>query len=237
MTSTIRSDRPGAPSDPREHLKQVILPFWLAQELGGFFTCFDNQSRERVSTDKFTWSQGRFVWLLAQAAHLAEPGLLSVDTARLLEAARFGAAFLLDHAVRQDSTTRFVIGRRGGEPDGRARLARRSGAHSGAVASGSSGRDRAHCPVRDSGRARRVRAADDPGRHVAGICAGRRGRCGHGAGAAAGGGRGGGLAASAGRHVLGDAQPGSGLPDLSALGPRARYRGKLSGTGGARRRP
>src|SRR5690625_6947065 len=64
------------PSDPREHLEQVILPFWLEHgidpEAGGFFTCFDNRGAQRVSTDKFTWSQGRFVWLLARAARLAQ---------------------------------------------------------------------------------------------------------------------------------------------------------------------
>ena len=111
----------GAPADPREHLEQVVLPFWLEhgidEEVGGFFTCFDNRGRERVSTDKFTWSQGRFVWLLARAARLAEQGLLTVDAGRLLDAARAGAEFLAQHAIREDSTTHFVVGRRGGQPE------------------------------------------------------------------------------------------------------------------------
>src|SRR5699024_7394000 len=48
-----------APSEPREHLEQLVLPFWLEHgidtEAGGFFTCFDNRGAQRVSTDKFTW--------------------------------------------------------------------------------------------------------------------------------------------------------------------------------------
>ena len=117
MSSTAAS----APSDPREHLEQVILPFWLTHgvdtEAGGFFTCFDNRGVERVSTDKFTWSQGRFVWLLARAARLAQQGLLTVDAGRALDIARDGARFLLEHAVREDATTWFVVGRRGGRPE------------------------------------------------------------------------------------------------------------------------
>lgn len=109
------------PSDPREHLEQVILPFWLEHgidpEAGGFFTCFDNRGAQRVSTDKFTWSQGRFVWLLARAARLAQQELLSVDAQRMLDAARAGARFLLEHAVLPDATTRFVVGRWGGAPE------------------------------------------------------------------------------------------------------------------------
>lgn len=118
---SIPAGSPDAPADPREHLEQVVLPFWLEhgidEEVGGFFTCFDNRGRERVSTDKFTWSQGRFVWLLARAARLAEQGLLTVDAQRLLDAARGGAEFLARHAVREDSTTHFVVGRRGGAPE------------------------------------------------------------------------------------------------------------------------
>src|SRR5699024_7784816 len=72
---------------------------------------------QRVSTDKFTWSQGRFLWLLARAARLAPQELLSVDAQRMLDAARAGARFLLEHAVLPDATTRFVVGRWGGAPE------------------------------------------------------------------------------------------------------------------------
>src|SRR5690606_4319911 len=88
--------------DARTQLERVVLPFWLEHgvdgDRGGFFTCFDNRGRTRVSTDKFTWSQGRFVWLLARAAELARRGLVEGDEGTLLDLAARGAQFLLDHA-------------------------------------------------------------------------------------------------------------------------------------------
>ena len=97
------------------------MPFWLDRGLdgryGGFHTCFDNRGRERISTDKFTWSQGRFVWLLAHLADLAHRGLVSFDADRLLAGAERGAVFLRDHAVLEDGTCRFRVRRDGRAAD------------------------------------------------------------------------------------------------------------------------
>ncbi|HEY3685916.1 MAG TPA: AGE family epimerase/isomerase [Streptosporangiaceae bacterium] len=101
----------------RRHLEELVFPFWLRhgvdETYGGFFTCFDNRGRERVSTDKFTWSQGRFVWLLARAARLAARGLLDLDAAALIRHAERGARFLTDHAIRPDGTCAFLLDRNG----------------------------------------------------------------------------------------------------------------------------
>lgn len=105
----------------RQHLERVVLPFWLDNGIddrfGGFFTAFDNRGRSRLSTDKFTWSQGRFVWLLARAARLARAGQIEADPDELLSFATAGAEFLITHAVLADGTTRFVVGRDGGRPE------------------------------------------------------------------------------------------------------------------------
>ncbi|WP_051426042.1 AGE family epimerase/isomerase [Jiangella gansuensis] len=96
----------------RRELETVILPFWLERGIdsahGGFHTCFDNRGRTLVSTDKYTWSQGRFVWLLARAARLADRGLLGADPHALVGHARAGADFLAKHAIRDDGTCHFV---------------------------------------------------------------------------------------------------------------------------------
>lgn len=107
----------GALGMARTHLEQVILPFWLSRgiddEHGGFFTCFDNRGRERVSTDKYSWSQGRFVWLLSRAARLAREGRVSLDAEVAQDRAERGARFLLEHAVSDDGTCVFLTDRTG----------------------------------------------------------------------------------------------------------------------------
>ncbi|UNK70700.1 AGE family epimerase/isomerase [Microbacterium sp. H1-D42] len=109
--------------DARSHLEQVVLPFWIRQgidlEHGGFHTCFDNRGRTRVADDKYTWSQGRFIWLLAHAAGLAERGKLAVpgvDAERALDLARRGAVFLRENALRFDGTCAFALTRDGSQP-------------------------------------------------------------------------------------------------------------------------
>ena len=104
----------------RRQLEEVVLPFWtrnvIDHDFGGFHTCFDNRGRSRVADDKYTWSQGRFVWLLARAAHLSRVGLLQVpgtSPEQLLDWARAGSDFLRDHAVRPDGTCAFALTRDG----------------------------------------------------------------------------------------------------------------------------
>lgn len=101
----------------RQQLERVILPFWLDRgidhEFGGFHTCFDNRGRDRTGTDKFTWSQGRFVWLLAHAAERVAAGDLSGAAEDLLGWARRGARFVAEHAIRPDGTCWYATTRDG----------------------------------------------------------------------------------------------------------------------------
>lgn len=107
-----------------EHLREVVLPFWLTEaidhEHGGFFTCFDNRGRTLVSTDKYTWSQGRFVWLLARTADLVRRGVLDLDTGAddLLSAATSGADFVLAHALLPGGGCAFSLTREGIQREG-----------------------------------------------------------------------------------------------------------------------
>lgn len=104
----------------RGHLESEILPFWVGKgidtERGGFFTCFDNRGRDLLSTDKYTWSQGRFVSVLARAAQAVQEGRLTGDAGLLLDASRRGAQFLTDHAVREDDSCHYVLDREGRLP-------------------------------------------------------------------------------------------------------------------------
>lgn len=55
------------------------LPYWLKfvdREEGGILNCIDNRGDQLLSDNKFTWSQGRWLWVLARVYNLAKQGVL-----------------------------------------------------------------------------------------------------------------------------------------------------------------
>lgn len=101
----------------QEHLDTSVLPFWLRggidREYGGFFSCFDNRGDRLVSTDKYIWSQGRFIWLLARLAELSRQGLVHQDAAELLDIARLGVEFVAGHAFLDNGSCAYLVDRQG----------------------------------------------------------------------------------------------------------------------------
>jgi N-acylglucosamine 2-epimerase len=101
----------------RNHLVDDVLGWWMAngpdEKYGGVQTCWDNAGTTLVSTDKYTWSQGRWVWLMAQVAAAARSGVLDVDPEEYLYQARSTAAFVRDHALLPGGTTAYVTDRSG----------------------------------------------------------------------------------------------------------------------------
>jgi N-acylglucosamine 2-epimerase len=101
----------------RDHLVDDVLAWWTANgpdhEHGGVLTCWDNAGTRLVSTDKYTWSQGRWAWLTARVALTAR--LLDVDAGWYADQAVRTARFVRDHALLPDGTTAFVTNRAGDE--------------------------------------------------------------------------------------------------------------------------
>lgn len=102
----------------RRHLTEVLLPFWwsdraLDRELGGVFTCFSNDGRSRTSTDKYVWSQGRFVWVLARLADAVRKGLLAGDADAYLAHAARTVEFLKRHAILDNGNCAYLLTREG----------------------------------------------------------------------------------------------------------------------------
>lgn len=93
-------------------LTNNILPFWLEncedKENGGYFNCFTNDGSELVSRDKYTWSQGRFLWLFSRLAMMERPFTKS-QRARFLELARSGKEFLVKHCFLEGTPRRCVF--------------------------------------------------------------------------------------------------------------------------------
>ncbi|HYH03285.1 MAG TPA: AGE family epimerase/isomerase [Bacillota bacterium] len=94
----------------QDQLYNKILPFWLTRgidsQYGGYFTCFTNTGEQRVSTDKYVWSQGRFVWLFSKLAEFQ-------DSVYYLEQAKQGVAFLKKHCFLTDGRCAFLLSRDG----------------------------------------------------------------------------------------------------------------------------
>lgn len=89
-----------------------ILPFWLERcedkINGGYFNCFTNDGSELVSTDKYTWSQGRFVWLFAKLATMERP-FTAAQRKRFLDLAKSGRDFLVKHCFMEDEPIRCIF--------------------------------------------------------------------------------------------------------------------------------
>jgi N-acylglucosamine 2-epimerase len=84
-------------------LTNNILWFWLPRcidrEYGGYFNCFTNDGSKLVSKDKYTWSQGRFVWTFSRLATIDAPVFTRAQRAEFLKMARIGKEFLEKHCL------------------------------------------------------------------------------------------------------------------------------------------
>lgn len=94
----------------RDHLVDDVLGWWAQhgpdEERGGVFTCWDNAGDQLISTDKYTWSQGRWAWLTARVARDAQ--LLGIDGEPWARWSEQTVRFMADHAVSKDLGTAYV---------------------------------------------------------------------------------------------------------------------------------
>ncbi|BCV22320.1 AGE family epimerase/isomerase [Moorella sp. Hama-1] len=96
----------------REHATKTLLPFWkraVDNEHGGIFTCFDNTGTQLMSKNKYTWSQGRFIWIWSRIARISQAGLLSEEPEFYLVQAKKTVDFLWQHAVLENGNCAFVL--------------------------------------------------------------------------------------------------------------------------------
>lgn len=103
-------------NEARTALAESIVPFWrrTTDELrGGIFNCWNNAGTQLVSRDKFTWSQGRFVWLWSRLADVVRRGLLPGDAAVFLGQAERTVEFLRERAFLDDGRCAFLLSEEG----------------------------------------------------------------------------------------------------------------------------
>lgn len=97
-------------------LEKNFWPFWekaLDEEYGGVYTCFNNEGSELTSTTKYTWSQGRFLWMVSELYVLAESGVIQLDAKRLREIADQTYHYLKTYTLTEDLHALYALTRDG----------------------------------------------------------------------------------------------------------------------------
>jgi len=99
-----------------QELFENFMPFWMEkapdQDFGGYFTCFNNRGTQLVSTDKYIWHQGRFLWVLSRLYNQFTE-INPEKRKEYLDAARLGADFLMKHSRLDNGNCVFVTDRMG----------------------------------------------------------------------------------------------------------------------------
>lgn len=96
----------------REHVEEVLLPFWnraLDHEHGGIYTCYNNTGEELVSRDKYTWSQGRFLWLWSRIAEMIAENKLKGERGAYLDHLTKTARFLETNVFLENGNCAYVL--------------------------------------------------------------------------------------------------------------------------------
>ena len=87
----------------QEELTENLLYFWMDRcldtENGGYLNCFTNDGSRLVSTDKYTWSQGRFLWIFSRLATMKSNLFSKKQRAEFLRYAASGKNFLMKNVL------------------------------------------------------------------------------------------------------------------------------------------
>jgi len=93
-----------------DELLKSVVPFWLEhsidREYGGYFSCLERDGTV-FDTDKFTWMQGRAIWMFSTLCE--QYGMRD----EWLEAARHGAEFMRKFATSSNGDMYFALDRKG----------------------------------------------------------------------------------------------------------------------------
>jgi len=97
----------------KKELTDRLLFFWmercLDRENGGYFNCFSNDGSRFISTDKYVWSQGRFLWVFSRLATLESRLFDSIQREHFLSYAKSGRDFLMKHVLLDEKSLRCVF--------------------------------------------------------------------------------------------------------------------------------
>jgi len=96
----------------KDHLLNQVLPFWKSavdEQHGGIYTSFNAEGSKLLSRDKYTWSQGRFLWIWSRLAELCEKEIWPEQAAGYLDQAEKSYRFLAQNALMPNDHCRFLL--------------------------------------------------------------------------------------------------------------------------------
>jgi N-acylglucosamine 2-epimerase len=97
----------------KKELTDNLLSFWMPRcldvENGGYLNCFCNDGSRLVSTDKYTWSQGRFLWMFSKLATAQTDLFDEKQREQFLQYAKSGYEFLKKHVLIAPDDLRCVF--------------------------------------------------------------------------------------------------------------------------------
>lgn len=90
-----------------------ILSFWapscLDEKNGGYCNCYSNDGSTLLSRDKYTWSQGRFVWMWSRLSQDGTGLFRRREREEFLRLAKSGRDFLMKHCLLVGEEPRCVF--------------------------------------------------------------------------------------------------------------------------------
>lgn len=98
-------------------LQYDFLPYWskfVDHECGGILNCINNEGDQLLAEDKFTWSQGRWLWILGRIYELNKKEVFPAISQQELERWMKGTwDFIEQYSLYDDSICCYVLTRDG----------------------------------------------------------------------------------------------------------------------------
>ena len=98
-------------------IQDDFVPYWnrfYDEEKGGILNCINNEGDQKLSDNKFTWSEGRYLWILGRLYELKQQGVLpKLDEEGLLRQMQGTYDFLTQHSIYGDNICCYLLDRDG----------------------------------------------------------------------------------------------------------------------------
>lgn len=100
-----------------EKLENKFYPYWekyIDNEYGGILNCISNTTDELVSTNKYSWSQGRFLYIQARLLTLIDKGIVTkINKDNIISSANKTIQFIKQYVIDSSYKVNFLLSQTG----------------------------------------------------------------------------------------------------------------------------